>query len=67
MIAKLVYTVLLSWLTFLLLRELWFVWRDPTLYIGQFDIVTESGKDDAAATNFPRRIVSAQTTQHRAC
>ena len=60
LIAKLVYSMLLLGLSFVLLRELWIVWFDKTIYIGRFDVVGETGKDDSATAIFPKRIVSAQ-------
>jgi hypothetical protein len=59
-IAKLVYSMLLLGLAGVLLRELWTVWFDTTIYIGRFDVVSETGKDDSASALFPKRIVSAQ-------
>jgi len=59
-IAKLVYSALLLGLSGVLLRELWTVWFDTTIYIGRFDVVSETGKDDSASAIFPKRIVGAQ-------
>jgi hypothetical protein len=59
-IAKLIYSALLLGLTGILLRELWSVWFDKTIYVGRFDVVSETGKDDSASAVFPKRIVSAQ-------
>lgn len=60
LIAKVVYSTLLLGLSGVLLRELWTVWFDQTIYIGRFDVVSETGKDDSASALFPKRIVSAQ-------
>ena len=60
LIAKIIYSILLLGLSGVLLRELWFVWFDRTIYIGRFDVVGETGKDDSASAIFPKRIVSAQ-------
>ena len=60
LLAKLIYSILLLGLSVVLLRELWIVWFDRTIYIGKFDVVGETGKDDSASAIFPKRIVSAQ-------
>jgi hypothetical protein len=59
-IAKLVYSALLLSLSGVMVRELWTVWFDTTIYIGRFDVVSETGKDDSASAIFPKRIVGAQ-------
>jgi Trypsin-like peptidase domain len=59
-ILKLFYSLLLVGLSGILLRELWTVWFDTTIYIGRFDVVSEAGKDDSASAIFPKRIVGAQ-------
>src|SRR5262245_8483156 len=59
-IAKLIYSILLLGFVGVLLRELWTVWFDRTIYVGRFDVVAETGKDDSASAIFPKRIVSAQ-------
>jgi Trypsin-like peptidase domain len=59
-IAKLVYSALLLGLSGILLRELWTVWFDTTIYIGRFDVISDTGKDDSASAIFPKRIVGAQ-------
>jgi hypothetical protein len=60
LIAKLIYSILLLGLSIFLIRELLIVWFDKTVYIGRFDVVGETGKDDSASAIFPKRIVSAQ-------
>jgi hypothetical protein len=59
-VAKLLYSLLLLSLSGVLLRELWTVWFDKTIYIGRFDVISETGKDDSASAAFPKRIVGAQ-------
>jgi hypothetical protein len=60
LLAKLFYSVLLLGLTAVLIRELWIVWFDKTIYIGQFDLVSEAENNDSSASSFSKRIVSAQ-------
>lgn len=60
LIAKVVYSMLLLGLAGFLLREVWTVWFDKTIYIGRFDVISETGKDDSASATFPKRIVGAQ-------
>jgi hypothetical protein len=57
---KLIYSALLLGLSTVLLRELWTVWFDPQIYIGRFEVVSETGKDEEAGAAFAKRIVSAQ-------
>jgi hypothetical protein len=52
-IAKLVYSGLLLSLSGVMLRELWTVWFDTTIYIGRFDVVSDTGKDDSASAISP--------------
>jgi hypothetical protein len=59
-LAKIVYSLLLLSLVGIFLHEVWTVWLDKTVYIGQFDLVSETGKDDAASAAFTKRIVGAQ-------
>lgn len=59
-LAKLLYSALLFGLLGVVLRELWTVWFDSTVYIGRFEVVTETGKDDASSAMFPKRIVSSR-------
>ncbi|MBY5706973.1 trypsin-like peptidase domain-containing protein [Rhizobium leguminosarum] len=58
---KVIYTVLLFGITAVTVRELWFVWFDNRVYIGRFDVITETGKDDTASETFAKRIVAQQT------
>ena len=53
-IAKLLYSVLLLSLSGVLLRELWTVWFDRTIYIGQFQVVSETGKGRFGQREFPQ-------------
>lgn len=57
---KLIYTAVLLGLSGVLLRELWTDWFDPQIYIGRFDVVTETGDDAEEGEAFAKRIVSAQ-------
>ena len=57
---KLIYSALLIGLSGVLLRELWTVWFDPQIYIGRFEVVSETGKDEEAGAAFAKRIASAQ-------
>ncbi|WP_298243935.1 trypsin-like peptidase domain-containing protein [uncultured Bradyrhizobium sp.] len=61
LLLKLVYSALLLGIVGVAARELWTVWLDTRVYIGTFDVVSESGKDDGASQAFSQRIVAAQT------
>jgi hypothetical protein len=61
LLLKCIYSALLVGLVGIAVRELWTVWFDTRVYIGTFDVVSESGKDADASEAFPKRIVSAQT------
>jgi Trypsin-like peptidase domain len=61
LLLKLVYSALLLGIVGVAARELWTVWLDTRVYIGAFDVVSESGNDDSASQAFPERIVAAQT------
>lgn len=61
LLLKLLYTAILLGVSGVLLHELWTVWFDARVYVGKFDIVSESGKDDEASAAFPRRVVGAQS------
>ena len=39
------------------------VWLDPRVYIGKFDVITETGKNNEESEAFPKRIVAAQILQ----
>ncbi|SFV08090.1 Trypsin-like peptidase domain-containing protein [Methylobacterium sp. 174MFSha1.1] len=60
LIAKLIYTAILVGLIAMLSRELWKVWLDPQIYIGRFEVMSDTGKDEDASIAFSKRIVSAQ-------
>jgi hypothetical protein len=59
-IAKLIYSAIIVGLIAVLAREFWKVWFDNQVYIGRFDVVSETGRDEEASAAFPKRIVSAQ-------
>lgn len=59
-VAKVIYSMLLLGLAGVLFRELWTVWFDKTVYIGQFDVISVTGRDDVASATFPMRIVASQ-------
>lgn len=59
---SLAYSVMLLGLSGVLLRELWTVWADPRVYIGQFDVISETAKDENAGADFAKRVVGAQAT-----
>jgi hypothetical protein len=61
LLLKIVYSALLIGLVGVAVRELWTVWLDPRVYIGKFDVVTESGEDSEKSDAFAKRIVAAQT------
>ncbi|MBB5048046.1 hypothetical protein HNR60_002807 [Rhodopseudomonas rhenobacensis] len=60
LLLKLMYSVLLLGIAGMAARELWTVWLDTRVYIGAFDVVTDTGRDDPASEAFPKRIVAAQ-------
>ena len=61
LLLKLVYTIILFGLGGLVARELWMVWLDPRVFIGRFEVVTETGENNEQSAEFPKRIVAAQS------
>jgi hypothetical protein len=57
---KLIYSALLLGASGVLLKELLTIWFDRQVYIGRFEVVSETGKDEEAGATFAKRIVSAQ-------
>jgi hypothetical protein len=60
LVAKLIYTAILTALTIFFVREIWKVWLDPQVYVGRFEVISDNGKDEEASISFSKRIVSAQ-------
>jgi S1-C subfamily serine protease len=58
---RLIYTVVLLGISAFLVREAWTVWADPQVYVGRFDVVTESDTAQETSDAFAKRIVTAQT------
>jgi hypothetical protein len=59
-VAKIIYTLVLLGVSIVFLKEIWTVWLDRTLYVGHFDVITDTSKDDQQSANFPKRVVGAQ-------
>lgn len=60
LLAKLVYTVVLAGILGLVVREVWIIWFDRSIYIGKFETITDAGKDEAAGEAFAKRIAASQ-------
>lgn len=60
-LAKGLYSLVLLGLAGVLLRELWTVWFDTRIFIGKFEVVSESGKDETAGPTFAKRIAGAHS------
>ncbi|MCV4626458.1 hypothetical protein OFC18_30740, partial [Escherichia coli] len=41
-------------------NELRVVWFDEQVYVGQFEVVSPTGKDTSAGDSFPQLVVAAQ-------
>ena len=65
MILRVAYSVVLVALSGVLLRELWTVWMDPQVYVGQFEVVSESAEEKETGANFAKRIVNSQAVMSR--
>ncbi|MGQ0564546.1 MAG: S1 family peptidase [Gemmobacter sp.] len=57
---KAIYSALLCSAVLFLLRELYIVWLDETVYIGKFDVVTSDADDTGTSDLFARKIVTSQ-------
>lgn len=55
-----IYSALILGVTIILLRELYLIWWDDRVYVGKFDIITNSGGEKAESTEFARNVVAAQ-------
>lgn len=64
-ILKLVYSAVLLGLSGILIRELWTVWADPQVYVGRFEVVSETGEGSETGAIFAKRIVSGQAVMAR--
>src|SRR5262245_26483311 len=63
---KVLYSGLICVVLSILVRELYLGWLDDTVYIGQFNFISEGGENDAAAgADFAKRIVGAQAILSR--
>jgi hypothetical protein len=54
--AKVIYTILLVGLIAILARELYTVWGDHSLYVGNFQFFIDGKADDAQSRAFPSHI-----------
>src|SRR5881397_2613172 len=56
-LAKIVYTAILIGFIAVLARELFSLWWDHSLYVGQFQYFVDGKSDDAQAKAFPAHIL----------
>ncbi len=57
---KVLYTTVLADLVGVLSRELYLLWFDDRVFIGQFDVISDGDVEASASADFARSIVSAQ-------
>ncbi|EJE48779.1 hypothetical protein PMI14_06780 [Acidovorax sp. CF316] len=63
LVPKLLYSLILLLLAGIFFLELWTVWFDKRVYIGKFEVVSETGADEAVSAQFAKRVVAAHTIQ----
>jgi hypothetical protein len=56
-LAKIIYTTILVGLIGILARELYTIWGDNSLYVGQFQYFVDGKSDDAQSKAFPSHIL----------
>lgn len=57
---KLLYTGMICAVISFLIRELYLVWLDDTVYVASFNVTSEGGQNPEAGNDFAKRIVGAQ-------
>lgn len=60
LLLKIVYTAVLFGFVGIAVNELRNIWFDTQVYIGRFEVVSQTGKDAAASESFSQRVVAAQ-------